>query len=88
MKQFNALCGDEINKPPRECNSQPPVDHFKSRTSPTKTSHVFSAIMGRLNHSSIDNVDVEVHPSEFPFESNYECVPDPDTTPIKSNEDD
>ena len=36
--------------------------------------------MGRINHNVIDNGDVEVHPSEFPFESNSESVPDTDTT--------
>ena len=44
--------------------------------------------MGILNHHSIDNGDVEFHPLEFPFESNSESVPDPDTTPIKSIDDD
>ena len=39
--------------------------------------------MGRLNHHFIDDDDVEVHPSEFPFESNYESVPNQYTTPIK-----
>ena len=43
--------------------------------------------MGILNHHSIDNGDVEFHPSEFPFEPNSESVPDPDTTPIKSIDD-
>ena len=44
--------------------------------------------MGRLNHYSIDNGDFEVHPSEFSVESNSESVPDPDTIPIKSIDDD
>ena len=44
--------------------------------------------MGRLNHHAIDNGDVDVHPSEFPFEYNSESVPDTDTTPIKSIDDD
>ena len=52
-----------------------------------KTSPVVSAIMGRLNHHDIDNGDVEVHPSYFSAESNYETVLDPDTTPIKSMDD-
>ena len=43
--------------------------------------------MGRLNHHAIDNGDVKVHPSEFPVESNFESVPDPYTTPIKSIDD-
>ena len=44
--------------------------------------------MGRLNHYSVDNGDVEVHPSDSPVEFNPELVPDPDTTPIKSIDDD
>ena len=31
---------------------------------------------------------VEFHPSEFPVEFNSESVPDPETTPIKSIDDD
>ena len=38
--------------------------------------------MSILNHRAIDNGDVEVHPSDFPFGSNSESVPYPDTTPI------
>ena len=83
MNQFNALHGDEPNEPPREWNIQPPVDHFKSRTSTSKTNPVISAIMGRLNHHAIGNSEVEVHPSGFPVESNSEYVQDPYTTPIK-----
>ena len=44
--------------------------------------------MGRLNHRTIDNGDVNVPTSEFPVESNFESVPDSDTTPIKSIDDD
>ena len=40
--------------------------------------------MGILNHHAIYNGDIEVHPSEFPVESNSEYVPGTDTTPIKS----
>ena len=40
--------------------------------------------MGRFNHRSIDNGDVEVHPSRYPFEYNSESIPDTDTTMIKS----
>ena len=49
---------------------------------------MISAIMGKLNHHAIDNCDVKIPTSDFPFESNYESVPDPDTTPIKSIYDD
>ena len=41
--------------------------------------------MGRLNHHDIDNGDIT---SDVPVESNYESVPDPDTTPIKLIDDD
>ena len=44
--------------------------------------------MGRINHHDIDNGDVEVHTSKFPVEFNSESVPDPDTTLIKSINDD
>ena len=86
INQFNALHGEEPNEPPREWSDQPPEDHFKLRTSPTNTSPVVSAIMGILNHYDIDNGDVNT--SDFPIEFNYESVPDPDTTPIKSIDDD
>ena len=49
---------------------------------------MISDITGRLNHHSIDNSDVNVPTSEFPFESNSESIPDPDTTLIKSIDDD
>ena len=82
MNQFNALRGDELTDPPREWNIQPPAAHFKFITSPPKTSPVISAIIMRLNNHKIDNVDVEVQPSKFPFESNSESVIDTDTFPI------
>ena len=44
--------------------------------------------MGKLNHRAINNGDVNIPTSEFPVESNSESVPDPDTTPIKSIDDD
>ena len=44
--------------------------------------------MGILNYHAMNNGDVEVHPSEFPVESNPESVTDPYTTPIKSIDDD
>ena len=72
----------------QEWNSQPPEYHFKSMTSTPKNIPVVSAIMGILNHHSIDNGDGEVHPSDFSVEFKYESVPDPDTTPIKSIDDD
>ena len=63
-------------------------NHFKSRTSTSKTSSVVSAITGRLNHNTIDNGDVKVHYSYFTVESNSKLVPYPDTTLIKSIHDD
>ena len=56
MNQFNALHGNSPKEPPREWNSQPPSAHFKSRSSPSRTNPVVSAIMGKLNHHNIDNV--------------------------------
>ena len=43
--------------------------------------------MGILNHHDVDNGDVEVYPSDYPFESTYESITDLDTTPIKSIDD-
>ena len=88
MNKCNVLHDDKPTDTPRECNSQPPASHFKYVTSLPKTVLVVSAITGRLNHRAIDNGDVEVHPSEFTFESNYEYVPDTDTTLIKSIDND
>ena len=87
MNQLNALHGDEAKDPPREWNSQPPAAHFKSWTSHSRTNPVVSAIMEILNNHATNNDDVEVHPSDFPFEYNYESVPDTDNTPIKSIDD-
>ena len=83
MNQFNEIHGDEPNEPPREWNSQPSAAHLKSRTSPSKTNPMVSAITSRLNHYAIDNGDVKVPTSEFPVEFNSESFPDRDTTPIK-----
>ena len=44
--------------------------------------------MSTLNHHAIDNGDVKVHTSYFPAEFTSESVPYPETTPIKSNDDD
>ena len=41
--------------------------------------------MGELNHHDIDNSDIT---SDVPVDSSYDSVPDPDTTPIKSIDDD
>ena len=88
MNQFNALHGDEPDKPPREWNSQLPAVYFKSRFSPSRTNPVISAIMGKLNHHAIDNGNVKIPTSDVPFESNCDSVPYSDTTPIKSIDDD
>ena len=56
-----------------------------SRSSPSRTNPVIADIMGRLNHHAINNGDIA---SDFPVESNYDSVPYPDTTPIKSIDDD
>ena len=47
-----------------------------------------SAIVGGLNHHAIENGDVKIPTSDVPVEYNYDSVPDPDTTPIKSTDDD
>ena len=44
-----------------------------------------SAITEKLNHHAIDNGDIT---SDVLVESNYASGPDPDTTPIKSIDDD
>ena len=72
MNQFNALHGDEPKEPPREWNIQPMAAHFKSRSSPSRTNPVVSAIMGKLNHHAIDNVDIT---SYVPVESSYDSAP-------------
>ena len=84
INQLNTLSGYEPTDTPRECNSQPPESYFKPRTSPTKTSPVVSIIIGILNHHDIDNDDVDIIPSECLFKSTSEYVIDPDTTLIKS----
>ena len=44
--------------------------------------------MGRINHHAIENGYVKVTTSEFPVEFNSESVTYPDTTTIKSIDDD
>ena len=44
--------------------------------------------MEKINHHAIDNGNVKIPTSKFPVESNSESVPDTDTTPIKSIDDD
>ena len=86
--QFNTIHCDKPEEQPREWNSQPPSAHFKSRSSPSINNPVISDIMGKLNHHAIYNSDVKIPTSDVPVESNYDSVPDPDTTPIKSIDDD
>ena len=88
MNKFNALHGKELYDPPREWNIKPREVHFKFRTYPPKISPMVSAIMRRLNCHAIDNEYVEVHPSKFPVEYNSGSVTDPDTSLIKSVDDD
>ena len=82
MNKLNTLHGDEPKEPPRELNSQPLEAHFKFRSSTSRTNPVISAIMGKLNHHAINNGDIQIPTSDVPVESNYDSVPDPDTTPI------
>ena len=65
MNQFNAIHFDGPTDRPRECNSQPPVAHFKSSIYSPKIIPVVSSIMSRLNHHAIYNGDVWV--SHFIF---------------------
>ena len=88
MNNSNALHGEKPKEPPREWNSQPPEAHFNSRSSPSRTNPVISAIMRKLNHHTIDNGDIKIPTLDAPIESNYESVTDPDTTPNKSIDDD
>ena len=88
MNQLNSLHDDEPREPPIEWNIQHPEAHFKSGTSPSRTNPVISSIMEKLNHNAIDNGDVKIPTSDFPVDSNYESFPYPDTTPIKSIDDD
>ena len=44
--------------------------------------------MGKIDHHAIDIFDVKILTSDVPVESKYDSVPDPDTTPIKSIDDD
>ena len=60
MNQFNIFNVNEQTKPPWYWNIQPPSVQFKSRSSPPKTSPVFSSIIGELNNRAVDNGDVEV----------------------------
>ena len=85
MNKLNELHGEKKKEPPREWNSQPPAAHFKSRSSPSRTNPVVSSITGKINHHAIDNGDIT---SDVPVESRYDSVPDPDTNPIKSIDDD
>ena len=84
MNQFNALHGDDQTEPPFKWNIQPPAVHFKSLNSDPKKSPVVSAIIWRLNHHAVDNVDVEVYPLYYSSEYTSAYLPDPNNTPIKS----
>ena len=88
MDKLNSLRGGEPTGPQIKWSTQTPASHFKYQTSPPKTSPMVSAIMGRINHYAIDNGDVAVHPSDYPFKSTYKSFPYQDTTPIKPIDDD
>ena len=60
MKQFNVLHGDEPTEPLREWNRQPPEFHFEYKTSPSKTSSVVLAIIGRIHYHYVNNSYIEV----------------------------
>ena len=44
--------------------------------------------MGKLNHRAIYNGDIQIPTSDVPVESKYYSVHYPETTPIKSIDDD
>ena len=88
MNKFNDLHGNEPTDPPQDWISEPRSYHFKYRNSYSNNIPVDSDIMGKLNHHAIDNVDVNVHTSDFPVEFNSESVLYSDTTTIKSIDDD
>ena len=88
INKLNALHDEEPNDTQRESNIKHPADNLEYRISPPKTSHVVSDIIERLNYHAIDNGDFEVLPSEFQVGYKYKSVPDPETTPIKSFDDD
>ena len=67
MNQLNTLHGDEPTDPLIYWNIQPLSVQLKSRTSPPNNSPVFLDIKGILNHHVVDNGDVEVYPSDYPF---------------------
>ena len=81
--QFNALHDNKTTESLIEWNIQPTEVHFKYQNSPTKTSPMVSAIMGKLNHRVIYIGDVQFHPSQYPSKYNSESVSYPDTTPTK-----
>ena len=84
MNQINTLHCNEPTEPPRYLNSQPLSVHIKYGTSTPFKIPMFLANMARLNNHVVDNGDVYLYPSEYPFISTSESVPYPDTTPIKS----
>ena len=88
MNQSNAPHGDKPSESPREWNKQTTEVHFKSCTPAPKSSLVVSAIMGRLSHHAVDNGNLEVYPSYHPSEYPSDSVPEPDSTTIKSIDDD
>ena len=44
----------------------------------------FQISWGEINHHAIDNGDIKIPTSDVPVESNYDSVPYPYITPIKS----
>ena len=67
MNLLSILHCDEPTDPPIDWNIQPLAVQLKIRTSTPNNSPVFLSIMGILNHHAVDNGDVEVYPSEYPF---------------------
>ena len=88
MNKFNAVHGDKPKESPREWNCKPLTDNFNYRTSTSRTHPVMSAIRGELNHHAIYNRNIKIPTSDVPVDSKYDSVTYPDTTPIKSINDD
>ena len=61
MNQYNFIHDNKPPEPPRQFNSQPPLDHFNSCNFSPKYSTVVSDIMGRQNNHNVYNGDVEVY---------------------------
>ena len=65
--QYNVIHSDKPTDTTRECSSQPSPVHSEYLNSDPKNIHAVWAIMGRLNHHTVDNGDIEVYTSYYPL---------------------